>query len=182
MGLLEQDRYYLQIALEEGEIAEQESGTPFGSVLVKEDGTLYRRDRNRVYLKFDPTAHAELEVIRNSSKDLLKEGAGRHFTLYTTVEPCVMCTGAIFHSNIARVVWALDDDNVGGFRLMYSNPETKHRFNAIQWSSMPFGDLAVIQRDRMLRWCAQNNLTMSWPEIDKRRKRTLRVDEECFLV
>ncbi len=112
---LERDRHFLKIAMEEGARAEKAETIPIGAVLVDSEGEIFACGRNRVHSVMDATAHAEIDVIRKAGGDMIKSSNERLFTLYTTVEPCVMCSGAIYFANIKRVVWALDDDNFGGF-------------------------------------------------------------------
>ncbi|MGM7700741.1 nucleoside deaminase [Pseudalkalibacillus sp. Hm43] len=167
MTIQEQDRYFLEMAMDEAERAESEGSIPIGAVLVGPDGNSYVTGRNRVHTKHDSTAHAEVDAIRNAGDALIKNGQDRQYTLYTTVEPCVMCTGAIYLSNIKRVVWALDDGNLGGYRMLSESPQYKERFVNIVSVSMPFIDLAKVQRERMIRWGVENGKNNSWPEIDK---------------
>ncbi|MCF6136701.1 nucleoside deaminase [Pseudalkalibacillus berkeleyi] len=164
-----EDRYFLQLALEEGEKSERQGGIPIGAVIVGPNGKLIQKGRNRVYSDLDATAHAEIDVIRKCGEPLIKKGKARDYTLYTTVEPCVMCSGAIYLSNIARVVWALNDDLFGGFRQLSKHHKYEQRFEMITTTAMPFNDLANIQRDRMVRWDQLRGKNDRWPEIDKVR-------------
>ena len=169
MNNLNRDRYFLQLALEEGEQSEREGGIPIGAVIVGPDGVLVHKGRNRVFSDLDATAHAEIDVIRKCGEPLIKKDQTRQYTLYTTVEPCVMCSGAIYLSNITRVVWVLNDELFGGFRQLSKHPKYKGRIGSITYTAMPYDDLANIQRDRMVRWDQLNGKYDRWPEIDKVR-------------
>ena len=100
----------MKMALEEAEIAAKENEVPIGAVLVI--GTRNYRDHNRVIQKSDPTAHAEVEVIRKAANE---HGNYRltESTLYVTIEPCLMCVGAIIHARINRLIYAARDERYG---------------------------------------------------------------------
>ncbi|MGP4081399.1 nucleoside deaminase [Pseudalkalibacillus sp. R45] len=121
--------------------------------------------RNRVHSEMDATAHAEIDVIRKAREAMIKTSNERQFTLYTTVEPCVMCSGAIYLANIKRVVWALDDNNFGGFRELRQHSRYEARLKKIRTTSMPFDDMANLQRDRMIRWDLRRGKQNHWPEV-----------------
>lgn len=105
------DGTVLTIALEEAKAAATRGEVPVGAVLVKDDAIL-AQSGNRIVEKHDPTAHAEMEVIRAASAILQNE---RLFgtTLYVTLEPCAMCACAIAHARIGRVVYAATDPKGG---------------------------------------------------------------------
>jgi len=140
---VEDDRYYLNIALEEAEIAFTEGTIPIGAVLVGPDGNIINRGRNRVFTAFDPSCHAEIDVIRKSGKELLDKKYKNKCTLYTTVEPCPMCSGAIILADISRVVWALSDDYLGALRIMKEGNYFRHKYDKVSVTEMPYRDLAL---------------------------------------
>lgn len=97
-----EDERFMAIALEEARRALAEGNRPFGAAVVR-DGRLVARGRNLIESACDATAHAELIAVRNACQALHAlslEGA----TLYTTCEPCLMCTAAILWAKIPRVV------------------------------------------------------------------------------
>jgi tRNA(Arg) A34 adenosine deaminase TadA len=97
-----EDERFMAIALEEARRALAEGNRPFGAAVAR-DGRLVARGRNLIASACDPTAHAELMAVRNACRALHAlslEGA----TLYTTCEPCLMCTSAILWAKIPRVV------------------------------------------------------------------------------
>ncbi|MBR5420612.1 MAG: nucleoside deaminase [Lachnospiraceae bacterium] len=108
---------FMKEALKEAyEGIEKKHGGPFGSVVVR-DGKIIGRGHNRVLLYHDPTAHGEMEAIRDACRNV-----GDHdlsgCTIYTTAEPCPMCLGAILWANISKVCYGCNvNDTAGiGFR------------------------------------------------------------------
>ena len=104
-------------------------GGPFGAAIIK-DGEVIAKAHNTVLCSNDPTAHAEVNAIREASKELQSfnlEGC----TLYTTCMPCPMCLGAIFWSRIKTVYYGASEDDAarGGFddKKFYEILEDKHK-------------------------------------------------------
>ena len=81
---------------------------PFGAILVTGDGGVIEAE-NTVVTEHDPTGHAELNLVRRASARLAA-AAMRGSTLYTSTEPCAMCSGAIYWAGIGRVVYALPEE------------------------------------------------------------------------
>lgn len=79
---------------------------PYGSLLVGPDGGVLAEDRNTVLTERDITAHPELKLARWAAREL-DAGIARRTTMYTSCQPCPMCTGAIARSGLGRVVYAL---------------------------------------------------------------------------
>ena len=107
----------MRIALEEAERAYAEGEVPVGAVITG-NGAIIARGHNRPIAAKDPTAHAEICAMRKAAERLGNyrlTGA----TLYVTVEPCIMCAGAILHARIARVVYGADDHKGGGVVSLY---------------------------------------------------------------
>jgi len=107
----QEDEHWMQAAIAEARLAEQLGEVPIGAVIVRE-GQIIGRGHNLRESKHDPTAHAELEAIRDACEQL---GAWRLLdcTLYVTLEPCPMCAGAIVQSRLKRVVYGTDDPKAG---------------------------------------------------------------------
>lgn len=101
---------FMQIALEQAKAAAGISEVPVGAVLVLDD--LIIQGHNRVIVDSDPTAHAEIIVIREAAKAL---GNFRltNARLYVTLEPCIMCVGAIIQARIAKLVYGAMDYRYG---------------------------------------------------------------------
>ncbi|MFD2117091.1 tRNA adenosine(34) deaminase TadA [Paenibacillus yanchengensis] len=106
-----EDIHWMQQAMEEARKAEQLGEVPIGAIIVK-DGQIIGRGHNLRESTHDPTAHAELEAIRQACSQL---HAWRLLdcTLYVTLEPCPMCAGAIIQSRIKRVVYGAPDHKAG---------------------------------------------------------------------
>lgn len=101
----------MQRALELAQHAQEEGEVPVGAILVKEDQIL-GEGWNAPITAHDPTAHAEIRALRNAAQRL---GNYRLLdtTLYVTLEPCVMCAGAIVHARVKRVVYGATDPKTG---------------------------------------------------------------------
>lgn len=105
------DEYWMQRALALAAQAEAEGEVPVGAVIVR-DGACVGEGWNRPIGTHDASAHAEINALRDAGRRLGNyrlPGA----TLYVTLEPCVMCAGAIVHARIARVVFGADDPKTG---------------------------------------------------------------------
>jgi tRNA(Arg) A34 adenosine deaminase TadA len=102
----------MAMALAEAESAAARGEVPVGAVLASGDGTLLARDGNRIVERRDPTAHAEILVIRAGGAALGNERL-MGTTLYVTLEPCAMCAGAASLARVARIVFAADDPKGG---------------------------------------------------------------------
>ena len=112
---MEKDRFFLIRAITIATEGIMQGGGPFGSVITRQD-EIIAESNNRVVLSHDPTAHAEMNVIRAASA-LLKTHDLSGCTLYTSCEPCPMCLGAVYWSGIRKVVYASDriDAAAAGF-------------------------------------------------------------------
>src|ERR1700761_4846509 len=98
------DEKAIALALAEAQAAGLRGEVPVGAVLLGEDGALLARDGNRIVELGDPTAHAEMLVLRAGAKKLGNERLGGA-TLFVSLEPCAMCAGAVAHARIARLVF-----------------------------------------------------------------------------
>ncbi len=115
---MKSDLHFLQEALSEARKAFSYGEVPIGALIVK-DGEIISRAFNRKEFLQDPTAHAEILAIREASRKL-NSWRLNGCTLYSTVEPCVMCCGAIIQSRISRVVYSVPDPKFGGVESLYS--------------------------------------------------------------
>ena len=122
----EHDRYFMQAALAEAAIAESLGEVPIGAVIVHA-GEIIARGHNLRESSQDPTTHAEVIAIRQAAQHL---GSWRLLdsTLYVTLEPCVMCMGAIILARIPRLVFGCHDPKVGAAGSLYNFAEDE-RFN-----------------------------------------------------
>jgi len=109
---------YMALALSEAEKAGQMGEVPIGAILVSEDGQILSSTHNRTIDLADPTAHAEILALREAA---LKINNYRllNTTLYVTVEPCIMCMGAIVHARISKLVFGTGDPKWGAAGSLY---------------------------------------------------------------
>ena len=105
------DVFWMQHALELAHRAESEGEVPVGAVVVYEEQVI-GEGWNRPIIDSDPTAHAEIMALRSAAKKINNYRL-LDTTLYVTLEPCIMCTGAIIHSRVKRVVYGTSDPKAG---------------------------------------------------------------------
>ena len=105
------DEKWMRIAIEEANLAMDKSEVPVGAVLVKND-TLIAKAHNKPITKNDPTAHAEIQLLRKAGEQQ-KNYRLPESTLYVTLEPCAMCFGAMVHARIDRIVYGASDPKTG---------------------------------------------------------------------
>ena len=105
------DEDFMRAALEQAHQAGQAGEVPVGAVVVK-DGEIIGRGSNAPISRHDPSAHAEMMALRDAAQ---RVGNYRlvDCELYVTLEPCLMCVGAMFHARIARVVFGASDPKTG---------------------------------------------------------------------
>lgn len=109
--------------------AEKRGEVPIGAVIVDADGKLLTAESNRTIMDSDPTAHAEILALRIAGQrtgNYRLNGA----TVYSTIEPCVMCAGALVNARVKRLVFGAHDERFGAvethFRIC-DRPELNHR-------------------------------------------------------
>ena len=108
---MNKDEKWMQIAISEANLAKNEGEIPVGAVIIQND-KLIAKAHNQSILNHDPTAHAEIEVLRKAGRKL-KNYRLSGSTLYVTLEPCAMCLGAIMHARIERIVFGASDPKTG---------------------------------------------------------------------
>lgn len=109
------DEYFMKRALQEAELAFERDEIPVGALIVA-DNTIIARTHNLTELLNDVTAHAEMQAITSAANAL----GGKYLkncTLYVTLEPCQMCAGALYWSQITKIVYGASDDK-RGYRVM----------------------------------------------------------------
>jgi len=111
-------RHFMGMALQEALEAQASDEVPVGAVLVDETGQILAAAHNQTISNNDPTAHAEILAIRQAAG---RAGNYRLLstTLYVTIEPCVMCMGALIHSRVARIVFGAPDPKWGAAGSLY---------------------------------------------------------------
>ncbi len=110
-GIIAGDEHYMRLALALADQAAADGEVPVGAVLVKEAEVL-ARCANRPVADHDPTAHAEIRALRKAGQ-VLGNYRLTGSTLYVTLEPCMMCAGAIIHARVRRLVYAAADPKTG---------------------------------------------------------------------
>jgi tRNA(adenine34) deaminase len=110
------DLYFMRLALDEAELAARKDEVPIGAILVVE-GQAAGRGHNSPVSLHDPSAHAEIQALRDAAGYLHNYRLGGS-TLYVTLEPCLMCFGALIHARVARVIYGASDPKVGVSRLL----------------------------------------------------------------
>jgi len=116
----------MQIALEEARACAEAGEVPIGAVLVYREEVLARGGNRTIR---DPTAHAEIVVLREAARKLANYRLAET-TLYITLEPCAMCAGAIVQARVPRLVYGTDDPKGGAFRTCFevlTNPKLNHQ-------------------------------------------------------
>jgi len=111
------DKYYMNIAMQQAEVAESHGEVPVGAVLVLKDGREFAAHNAPILLN-DSTAHAEMRAIRTAC-EAVENYRLIDSTLYVTLEPCAMCAGAIIHARIGRVVYGTRDAKTGAVESLY---------------------------------------------------------------
>tara|TARA_B110000008_G_scaffold108949_1_gene111999 strand:+ start:98 stop:559 length:462 start_codon:yes stop_codon:yes gene_type:complete len=105
------DEKWMRIAIDEANLAMDKNEVPVGAVLVKND-VLIAKAHNQPITNNDPTAHAEIQLLRKAG-DQQKNYRLTGSTLYVTLEPCTMCFGAMVHARIDRIVYGASDPKTG---------------------------------------------------------------------
>lgn len=146
------DAYYLEIAVQEAEQAGQNNTYPIGAIIVSPFGEIISRGRNTVFVTHNPTGHAELHAISQANGALYQDSLRGKCTLYTSLEPCLMCTGAIVMAQIARVVWAENDDGYGAMRRVYQTSLFNDWLTRVTYIETPIPALQTKQRTLLANW------------------------------
>ena len=127
MDIKERDFYFMNLALDAAREAARAEEVPIGAVLVLQDNVV-ACGSNRTLRDIDPTAHAEIVALREGARKI-----GNHrlldTTLYVTLEPCVMCAGAMVQARIARLVYGAQDPKAGAVHTFFevlSHPALNH--------------------------------------------------------
>jgi tRNA(adenine34) deaminase len=123
---------YMKEALIEAEKGALEGEVPVGALLVSPTGDITARAHNRPIALNDPTGHAEILVLRQGAARLENYRLPGHF-LYVTLEPCVMCVGAMIQARLALVVYGASDPKGGAIESVYSlgsDGKLNHRLEA----------------------------------------------------
>lgn len=129
---MDADIVFIQLAIEEARTAAAAGEVPIGALIVH-GGNILARSGNRTIRDCDPTAHAEVIVIREAARSF-KNYRLAGTTLYVTIEPCSMCAGAIIQARIPRLVYGADDPKGGAVRSCFevlTNASLNHQVEVI---------------------------------------------------
>jgi tRNA(adenine34) deaminase len=127
--MTETDEKWMHVALNAARDAATIGEVPIGACIVDEDGDLLAVGHNLTITESDPTAHAEIVAIRRAAKRI-ENYRLVGTTVYSTIEPCAMCAGAIVTARVKRLVFGSRDERFGGIETHFrigSGPELNHR-------------------------------------------------------
>lgn len=128
MDQAKKDVYWMRKAIVLAKNAQEKGEIPVGAVLVHED-ELIAEGWNHPILSHDPSAHAEILALRAAGQSLQNYRL-LNTTLYVTLEPCIMCAGAIIHARIGRLVYGASDQKTGAagsITDVFNHPDMNHR-------------------------------------------------------
>jgi len=135
----ELDERWMHVALTAAHRAIEIGEVPIGACIVDEDGELRGAASNRTIIDSDPTAHAEIRVIRR-----LAELTGNYrltgATVYSTIEPCVMCAGALVNARIKRLVFGAHDERFGAVETLFRLCDSERLNHRIEITSGVLAD------------------------------------------
>ena len=124
-----QDEEWMRIAIDAARLAAQNGEVPVGAVIVESSGEMLVSASNLTITNNDPTAHAEIIALREAAS---KIGNYRllNTTVYSTIEPCAMCAGALVNARVSRLVFGAHDDRFGAVETHFqigTNEKLNHR-------------------------------------------------------
>ena len=126
------DEYFMELAIEQAAIGQARGEVPVGALFVEEDEVLAASANASIELS-DPTAHAEVMVMREAAQ--LKGNYRLGGSVYVTLEPCLMCLGAMIHARVERLVFGTYDTVSGAAVSVYSlaqSPHQNHRIEVVE--------------------------------------------------
>ncbi|PIE32652.1 tRNA-specific adenosine deaminase [candidate division KSB3 bacterium] len=115
-----EDTYFLRLAIQQAKEAREHGNHPFGAVLVSEAGEVLLSAQNTVNTERDATGHAETNLMRKASRAYSRDFL-RTCIMYTSTEPCAMCSGATYWAGVGKVVYGLSESEL--YKLTGDNPE-----------------------------------------------------------
>ena len=118
--------FFLKQAFDQALKAQAEGQNPIGCIIVDENGEVIARAHNEVSKRNDRMAHAEMLAINKAVHTAGSENT-RGWTLYTTIEPCIMCLGAIIMCHIGTVVWGAKDRHIEAHKMLSAIPYLRTR-------------------------------------------------------
>src|SRR5687768_4434493 len=131
--MTERDEFWMREAIKAAQIAGKLDEVPIGACLVDADDNLLAVGGNRTITNSDPTAHAEILVLRDAAAQITNYRL-IGTTIYTTVEPCAMCAGALVNARIKRLVYGAKDERFGAVETHFNicdNELLNHRIEIV---------------------------------------------------
>jgi len=129
---VEKDLIWMQYAIQLAETAARHNEVPVGAVLIQ-DEQIIGEGWNRPISLHDPSAHAEIIALRDAATKI-KNYRLVNSTLYVTLEPCIMCVGALVHARVQRVVFGAPDPKTGAVQSVFQFGETQKLNHQIQYT------------------------------------------------
>ena len=148
-------RQWMIRALALAQAAGDAGEVPVGAVIVDSSGKLIAEGENRRERDKDPTAHAEILVLRAAGQ-ALQNWHLNQCTLYVTLEPCPMCAGAIVQARLGLLVYGADDPKTGAIRTVANIPDSACSYHRL---SVLGGILELNCRQQLQAWFAQRRLS-----------------------
>ena len=124
----------MELALAEAEKAAQKDEVPVGAVLISETGDVLARAHNQTITRTDPSAHAEILALRQAAQKMSNYRLSNTI-LYVTIEPCIMCMGAIVHARVSKLVYGSKDPKWGAAGSLYDfakDTRLNHRIEVVE--------------------------------------------------
>lgn len=137
--MLETDEKWMQKAISAAENAALIDEVPIGACLIDKDSNILAIAGNRTIIDNDPTAHAEILVLREAAKKISNYRL-TETVLYTTIEPCAMCAGALVNSRIKRLVFGAHDERFGAVESVFRLCDTSSLNHKIEITSGVLAD------------------------------------------
>ena len=116
--MMEIDEKWMRFAIDSALLARALNEVPIGACLIDEKGELLASAYNRTITDSDPTAHAEILALRQAAANIGNYRLNGT-TLYTTIEPCVMCAGALVNARVKRLVYGATDERFGAVETLF---------------------------------------------------------------
>jgi tRNA(adenine34) deaminase len=150
------DQRYMQTAIEQAKIAEENGDVPIGAVIVYNDQIIGKAYNQREQLN-DPTAHAEIIAITQAAA-FLESWRLHDCTMYVTLEPCCMCAGALVLARMNRLVYGCDDPKTGAVKSLYNIVQDERLNHRLEVTSGILADeCSKILQEFFLQRRVQNN-------------------------
>ncbi len=132
--MAESDEFWMRRAIQAAERAREINEVPIGACLIDKNGDVLAMAGNRTIIDSDPTAHAEILVLREAARKIgnyrLTETA-----VYTTIEPCAMCAGALVNARIERLIFGAHDERFGAVSSLFQICNTSSLNHQIEITS-----------------------------------------------